>query len=360
MAAGEATAGPTTVHVDVTNACNAACITCWDHSPLLETPRSPAWKRQALSFETFERLIGELDALGTVEAFILSGMGEPLTHPDIYRMIALVKARGWHLTMLSNLVAADIARLADSGVDQLLVGVHGATPVGYTAFHPGWTEQHFNTMCRYLRELSEAGVRCRHVQVINRDNAFELVEMVRFGRQFGAARVNFKLASLDRGTEASAITAEQRAWLTGEALPAARALARELGVETNLDLFERQLAAVDTGVFATTPMADIGCLMGYVYTRITVSGDVLYCCNTEVRVGSLADAPFAELWHGEAWQRLRERLRRGEFFRGCERCGKFEQNVKWSARLREAAGERAWRAAIGANVANALRLRVLS
>ena len=30
--------------------------------------------------------------------------------------------------------------------------------------------------------------------------------------------------------------------------------------------------------------------MGYVYTRITASIDVLYCCNTEVKVGSLADA----------------------------------------------------------------------
>ena len=30
--------GPRTVHFDVTNACNAACITCWDHSPLLATP----------------------------------------------------------------------------------------------------------------------------------------------------------------------------------------------------------------------------------------------------------------------------------------------------------------------------------
>lgn len=358
MEAGQATAGPTTVHVDVTNACNAACITCWDHSPLLETPRSPAWKRQSLAFATFERLIADLDAMGTVEAVILSGMGEPLTHPDIYRMIALVKSRGWHLTMLSNLVAADIDRLADSGVDQLLIGVHGATPVGYTAFHPGWTEQHFNTMCRFMRELGDAGVRCRHVQVINRDNAFELVEMVRFGKQFGADRVNFKLASLDGGTEASAITKEQRTWLTDVALPAARALALELDVATNLELFERQLAAVDEGALATTPMADIGCLMGYVYTRITVSGDVLYCCNTEVRVGSLADAPFAELWRGEAWQRLRGRLRRGEYFRGCERCGKFEQNVKWSARLREAAGESAWRAAIGASAT--VRLRVVS
>jgi hypothetical protein len=88
--------------------------------------------------------------------------------------------------------------------------------------------------------------------------------------------------------------------------------------------------------------------MGYVYTRITASLDVLYCCNTEVKVGSLADARFAELWRGDAWQALRDRLRRGDYFAGCERCGKFEQNVAWSRRVRDELGEAAWRDSIGA------------
>jgi len=98
---------------------------------------------------------------------------------------------------------------------------------------------------------------------------------------------------------------------------------------------------------ATTPMADIGCFQGYVYTRITASGDVLYCCNTEVRVGSLADAPFAELWHGAAWQALRDRFRRGDYMAGCERCGKFEQNVKLSQQVRAELGDATWRALTG-------------
>ncbi|MFT4978026.1 MAG: hypothetical protein ACI8S6_003934, partial [Myxococcota bacterium] len=220
----------------------------------------------------------------------------------------------------------------------------GATPESYTAFHPGWKETHFFTLCRYLRRLSRAGVQVRHVQVINRDTAPEVVEMVRFGRMFGAQRVNFKLASLAGGTEQTAITEEQRAWLVSEGLPAAVALAKTLGVNTNLDLFTRQ---VDAGGLATAPIAEIGCFMGYVYSRITVDEEVLYCCNTAVKVGSLAEASFSELWEGARWQSLRGHLRSGRYFPGCERCGKLEQNVKWSARYREHAGEAAWRAATG-------------
>jgi MoaA/NifB/PqqE/SkfB family radical SAM enzyme len=360
IAAGAPTSGPRTVHVDVTNACNAACITCWDHSPLLASPRSPAWKKVRLDRATFDALVDDLAALGSVKAVVLSGMGDPLVHPDIYAIIDRVKAHGWHLTLMTNLIAADIDRLAASRVDQILVGVHGATPVAYSAFHPGWDEREFFTLCAHLRRLATTPTKVRHVQVIDRHTAPDVIDMVRFGARFRADRINYKLASLAGGTEAVQITPDQRRWLVDDAVPRAHALAGELGVATNLDLFAQQLAAGTDDDHATVPIADVGCFMGYVYTRITASLDVLYCCNTEVKVGSLADARFAELWHGPAWQALRARLRRGDYLAGCERCGKFEQNLAWSRRVRDALGEAAWRAAIGADGTGArTHLRVL-
>lgn len=331
MRAGRPATGPLHVHLDITNRCNAACVTCWDHSPLLRTPRPDAWKRQRLPKERFDALVAELDAFGSVEAVVLSGMGEPLTHPDVYAMLAALRARGWRTTLMTNLVAADPDALVAHAPEQLLVGVQGVTPDTHAAFHPGWTEEHFFRMCRLLRALAHTPARVRHVHVINRDTAPELPAMVRFGRSFGAERVNFKLASLAEGTEACAITDEQRAWLTTEGIPQARALAHELRVATNLDLFERQLA---TGGLATVPVDEVGCWMGYVYTRVTVEEDVLYCCNTALRVGSLREATLHELWRGEAWQALRARFGAGDWAPGCERCGKFEQNQKWADALR--------------------------
>lgn len=328
---GRPVAGPLTVHLDLTNGCNAACVTCWDHSPLLKEPRPAAWKRQRVDLARFQATIDDLASMGSLRGVVLSGMGEPLTHPDIYRMISACKAKGWHVMMITNLVAADIEALVKTGVDQLLVGVQGVSPDSYTAFHPGWTERHFFTMCQYLRRLQRTSVNVRHVQVIDTNTAPELVEMVRFGKSFGAERVNYKLASLARGTEATAITEDQRAWMLGEGVPEARRLAGELGVATNLDLFEVQLRA---GGRATAPIQQIGCAMGYVYSRITVDGEVLYCCNTEVKVGHLDEAPLSTLWYGPAWQALREQLAAGHYPQGCEQCGKVEQNTKWMARFR--------------------------
>lgn len=332
MRAGRPATGPLSVHVDITNSCNARCLSCWDHSPLLREPRDQSWKRRRLPLPRFEALLDQLVPFRSLQEIVLSGMGEPLTHPQVYAMIRAVKARGWRLTLITNLVAAQLSQLLSSGVDRLLVGVHGVHPDSYAAFHPGWSEREFFKLCRALRAVQRAGIEARHVQVICRHNAGEVEAMLRFGSSFGAQRVSFKLASLRDGTEACAATPRQLAQLR-ESLPAARQLALQLGVPTNLQRFEEQLEAGGGRAAITTPMHRVGCSMGYVYARVTVAEEVLFCCDTQLRVGSLEQAEFEALWQGQAWQRWRERLADGQLPAGCSICGKYEQNLSWRERL---------------------------
>jgi MoaA/NifB/PqqE/SkfB family radical SAM enzyme len=342
---GRPLTGPETVHIDVTNGCNTNCITCWDHSPLLTAPRSSAWKRQRVEAPAVEALLDDVRKLGGLKAIILSGMGDPFTHPDIYRMIAAVKSRGLHLTIITNLIPADPVKVLDLGVDQLLIGVHAASEGPYRAFHPSFKADEWTRLCDMLRRFQAAGRRYKHVQVVSRVNCHELVEMIRFAHDYSAAQVNFKLASLKDGTEACRITEDQRRLLAEELVPAAERLARELGVTHNLDVFADQLRA---GGGATASIADVGCFMGYVYSRILVDGTVLYCCNTDVRVGTLAGgARFSELWYGEAWSAIRARMRRGDYFESCNQCGKLNQNVKLARRFAAAYGEARLREVIG-------------
>ncbi len=335
---GRVLTGPETIHIDVTNGCNTNCITCWDHSPLLAVGRTSAWKRTRVEAAAVEAILDDVLSLGGLEAVIVSGMGEPFTHPDIDRILEAVKARGLHVTVITNLIPADEERVLAIGVDQLLIGIHAASEASYRAFHPSFQADEWRQLHRKLARFAAAGRRYKHVQVICRTNAHELADMVRLADRYAAAQLNFKLASLGGGTEACRITEEQREGLASGSIAEAAEVAAALGVETNLDVFAAQVAA---GGEATAPVRDVGCFMGYYYARILVDGTVLYCCHTVVRVGSLAGgARFSELWDGERWRALRERLRGGRYFASCAQCGKLNQNVKLARRFGGAFGER--------------------
>ncbi len=332
---GRPRVGPETIHIDITNGCNTNCITCWDHSPLLLVPRDTVWKRKRVEVREVESLLEDASKLGGLRAVILSGMGEPFTHPDIDALIALVKGRGLHLTIITNLVMASAERLLEQGVDELLIGVHGATEASYLAFHPSFRSAEWIKLRTMLRQFSEAQRRFKHVQVICGTNATEVPAMVDFAAQNAGSRVNFKLASLKRGTESSAMTGPQKEWLLGEGIARAMDRSAELGIPTNLDVFEQQLR---TGGRSTAPMREIGCFVGYTYARVLVDGTVLYCCNTETKVGHLAEAPFSELWQGAAWQAFRDRMRRGDYLASCFQCGKVNQNVALRNKFERAYG----------------------
>ena len=336
IAEGRVLTGPQTVHVDLANGCNTNCVTCWDHSPLLNEARSNAWKRKRVALEDFSALAADLAGMNSVEAVILSGMGDPFVNPDIYNIIEISKSYGWHVTVLTNALLADAERVLNLDVDMMLISINGVSPESYTAFHPNLSARDFEHLLQLLDTFAESGKRFKHVQVINRDTAHEVPEMVRFAARYAARHVTYKLASLGRGTESCIITTEQRARLQNEWIPEAEAEAQRLGVETNLDVFASQVA---TGGFATAPIKEVGCFMGWTYARVTVEGKILFCCSTEVEVGDLARGTFSEQWFGESWNETRARLMQGHYFPGCAQCGKLNQNVKIGRRVLAKLGE---------------------
>jgi len=339
---GEPLLGPKTLHIDLTNGCNTNCITCWDHSPLLNDTRTAAWKRQRVDAAETIALVDDVRSLGGLSAVIVSGMGEPFTHPEVYELLAALKERKLHVTVITNLIPADARRIVALDVDDLLIGIHAASERAYQAFHPSFERAEWYRLLAALETFRRAGRRFKHVQVIAGCNADELVDMIEFGERWGASQINFKLASLARGTETARITEAQRAHLLHDLIPRARATK----LQTNLDVFERQLRA---GGGDTAPIDEIGCFMGYVYARVLVDGTVLFCCNTDVVVGSLKEAKFSELWRAPRWNAMRARMRDGDYLPSCRQCGKVVQNVKYAEKFERAFGKARLREVTGAH-----------
>ncbi len=336
MVRGRPELGPDTVHFDIANACNTRCTTCWHHSPFLAPEHRPsgAWKRQRLAFSDYARILDEVASLGGLAHVILSGMGDPTLNPELVAMVRHAHGHGLSVTIITNLLRADLdALLASPGELDLLTSICGVTPKSWQDFHAHPRPDGWQVLTKQLEQLRAVGFRPKHVQVINNANAHELVEMVEFAAEYPVKRVNFKLASLARGTEAVALSAHEKQHLRDELVPAAMAAAERLGVDTDLSAFARQ---IHPDGHATSPIAEVGCFMGYVYCRVTVEQELLYCCNTQVSIGQLGpDVSASELWRGSRYASIRSTLRRGAYFKGCTQCGKFKQNVKWHERLSE-------------------------
>jgi len=328
--------GPQTVHFDIANGCNVRCTTCWHHSPMLDAASVPSanWKRRAMPLATFCEIMDDLVALGGLEQIILSGMGDPTLNEDLYEMVRYAHQQGIAVTIITNLIQADLERLLSSaGQLDLLVSVCGVSRDVWDAFHGGSFSGGFDKLLQQLASLRASGFLPKHVQVINSQNYHELADMVRFATRFPTKRINFKFASLANGTEAVALSKQQKTELRDRLVPRAKAVAVFNQIATDLDDFATQIS-LDS--HRTSPIEEVGCYMGTIYCRITVDLELLYCCNTEVSVGFIdRENTFQSLWNGPQYGALRERLGNGNFFESCQQCGKYKQNLKWSEKLRQ-------------------------
>ncbi|MBM4321696.1 MAG: hypothetical protein FJ125_17590, partial [Deltaproteobacteria bacterium] len=321
LLSGRPATGPQTVHIDIANACNTRCTTCWHHSPLLTPERRPSadWLRRLLPLSAFCSILGDLRRLGGLEQVILSGMGEPFLNPDVYAMVAEARGQGLDVTIITNLLAADLARLLSAppqpGRLDLLVSVCGASAASWQAFHAHPRPDGFARLVEQLAQLRRLGLAPKQVQVVNRQNCDELPEMVRFARRTGARQVSFKLASLGGGTEAVALEPAQQERLRRKLIPEAMALAERFDLQTDLTAFASQ---IHPDPLRTAPIEQVGCYMGYLYCRITVEQELLFCCSTSVPVGRIDEAtPLSAMWRSARYQELRDALRQGRFFPGC-------------------------------------------
>lgn len=311
------------MHIDITNACNLDCITCWNYAPGLASPKNTEWRKQRMAPAVFSRVLGEVAECG-VERIILSGAGEPFTHPDIYDFIAAVKAKGLVLTVITNGTLCDFPRLAELGVDQLLINTSSASATTYTAYHPNQPPETFDTLIKGVTALAGA-VAVNLVQVINAINADELTVMIELAAQ-AHARASFKLGDTPPGTECCRLDDDRRKALLERDIPAAIARAKALGVKHNLPAFAAQLAS------SNPQHAPLPCFAGYLYSRVYVDGRVFFCCEY-IEVGHVDKADFSTLWLAPAYEAVRQRLHEGHGFPGCARCGKHDMNFVASEQL---------------------------
>lgn len=111
---------PRKVYIEPTSMCNLNCSICFRHG----------WIDERLGYMTadcFDRLAAQLNDMDCVEEIFFGGMGEPLFHPEICRMIAAVP-QGKKISLLTNgtlLTAEKSQALIAAGLQELWISMDG-------------------------------------------------------------------------------------------------------------------------------------------------------------------------------------------------------------------------------------------
>ena len=114
------------LYVEPTTECNLACGTCIRH----------AWSEPIgrMSEDIFRRVLEGLRSFHPIPLVFFGGFGEPLSHPDIFRMIREVKKLGSAAELITNGTLLDepvVQELLESGLDSLWVSVDGTVDCGH-------------------------------------------------------------------------------------------------------------------------------------------------------------------------------------------------------------------------------------
>ena len=299
--------GPSTVQIDLTDACNQNCIVCWLHAPDLKQHNQERVERQAsLPWDTYLSLIDELKTLGTSELYFAGG-GEPLVHPRAWDALQAAVQRGFTTSLHTNFSLVDeddIQRILDLGIHHLTISLWAGSPEAYRRTHPRSEDGDFERISgniRLLNDRKEDRPTTKLYHVLTTHNAQELTSMFQLAEELGCDAVEFAVAETLPGmTDSHGLTPEDAAQLSEELTGwGDRAVWRRPRLMGGAALAAR-LQAITQGLSCDTDLVhQMPCFAGWTYSRVMADGRVIPCLKAHrIPSGNLSDSSFSEIWSG--------------------------------------------------------------
>src|SRR6266852_2759662 len=115
---------PRSLYLETTNRCDSKCQTCIRTFETLEPPAD-------LTLERVQAIVAQFPLLDRV---VLHGIGEPLLNPEIFDIVAYLKARVASVLFNSDAISltpARARRLVECGLDEFRVSMDAAAAATY-------------------------------------------------------------------------------------------------------------------------------------------------------------------------------------------------------------------------------------
>jgi radical SAM protein with 4Fe4S-binding SPASM domain len=301
---------PIKLDVEPNNTCNFKCshcqVTYWD--------KKPAY----FDREIFVKLLNQIPNLMKVK---LQGMGEPLLNKDFISMLQAGEARGIRMFFNTNGSINDSTtakQLAQLQRTHITYSLDGATAETFTQMRKG---SRFERIVENIRMMSEERERGSNLvmsawTVVTKKNVRELSKIVCLAKQLGLDLITIQPHLTNWGKEemlarTDSIQVENEPETFATELAAAKSVATEVGI---------QLAVNTSNRFCR----DKPCQWMWTSAYIAANGDVVPCSviadSNVVKMGNVFEQDFREIWNGEAYQTLRERIATHDLPDHCKHC----------------------------------------
>jgi radical SAM protein with 4Fe4S-binding SPASM domain len=300
---------PVNFQISVEGYCNLKCTMC---------PRNdPKFKDAEMSYETCAAI---LDKMRFVKTVMLTGLGEPLLHKDLFRMIEHARKKKMDTIVTTNatlLNDKNIEKVLSSGLTIIDISIDSADPEVFKAIRVGTT---LDKVAGNLRNLIErrnaAGSKLRvHVNsILMMRNYRKVKEMVKLCASAGVDEIHFSdmQYSFDVGISTRAESLRCASDAEKEEIRAlfreGEALAEELNIVVHFPMLDQ-------------PKVREHCRQPWTMMVVDEKGLVRPCCAIHfVSFGDMTRQSFNEVWNNSNFMSFRERLLSDDVPSECKDC----------------------------------------
>lgn len=290
---------PVHITIEPTNICNLCCPVCETGSDILDR------KRGNMSFDNFKNIIDKIHNF--TNSIIFYYMGEPFLNKDCYRMIGYAKEKSIYMNVCTNGNIVDVAKIIDSGIDEVCFQIGGITEESHRQYRVGSTLSEVISNVRNLvGKRASLGASCPKIilgLIVMRHNEHEINGFYQLAKQLGVDEARLSEPCLRTVEQARKfLPDDERFWL-----------------------YDR--VAFDNGLLRPKRIPHNRCNWIYFSSVILWNGDVVPCCRDvhgKNVMGNILEDNFSDIWNGDEYRKFRKAVasRQGEL-ELCNLCSGF-------------------------------------
>lgn len=296
---GEKASKPFGIKFEVSALCNLRCIMC---------PLSKGLKRKqgVLKFENFKKVFNEISP----SYLNLTGIGEPLLNPDLFRIIEYARKRGAIVKLDTNATLLNkekTEKLLAARPNIISISIDSAEKKVYERIRKN---ANFDEVIQNLRNLIKRRDETKsktkiHINfVLQKRNINQLIKLVKFLDSLKVDSINGDI-SLPLGANKNADNRKIRP-------DEIEKLKKELkNLKTNASLNIEHIEEFIECGGNILKKGKSQCFYPWYYPSITWDGNLVPCCyicDNEVVFGNVIEEPFEKVWNNKKIKSFRKML----------------------------------------------------